>query len=74
MTRWIYTCRSVEKKLITIGILLVPPCYAQISLSYRAHLGILKSALMGFSPNRGGVLSATSMAVMPNDHTSDLAS
>ncbi len=39
-----------------------------------AHLGILKSALMGFSPKRGGVLSATSMAVMPNDHTSALAS
>ena len=34
------------------------------------HFGILKSALMGFSPNRGGVLSATSMAVMPKDHTS----
>ena len=26
---------------------------------------------MGFSPNRGGVLSAISMAVMPSDQMSD---
>lgn len=41
---------------------------------HRSHFGILKSALIGFSPKRGGVLSATSMAVIPNDHTSARAS
>ena len=46
----------------------IDPIYTAI------YFGILKSALIGFSPNRGGVLSATSIAVMPRDHTSALAS
>lgn len=35
-----------------------------------AHLGILKRALIGFSPKSGGVLSAISIAVIPRDQTS----
>ena len=34
------------------------------------YLGILRSALIGCSPKRGGVLSAISMAVIPRDQIS----
>ena len=34
------------------------------------YLGILNRALIGFSPNSGGVLSPISIAVIPSDHTS----
>ena len=46
----------------------------QPSVIYLIYFGILKRALMGFSPNSGGVLSAISMAVIPSDQTSALAS
>ena len=43
-------------------------------LNLNSYFGILKSALIGCSPNSGGVLSATSMAVIPRDQMSERAS
>lgn len=41
---------------------------------FEAHRGILKSALIGWRSDRGGSPSPSSMAVMPNDQTSQRAS
>ena len=45
-----------------------------VSKSTCTYFGILRRALMGFSPNRGGVLSAISIAVIPRDQLSALES
>lgn len=44
------------------------------SAGFKAHRGILKSALIGWRSDRGGSPSPSSMAVMPNDQTSQRAS
>jgi hypothetical protein len=67
-------CMMIAIALATVGLTITRHTISIFNRDCSAHLGILKSALIGFSPKRGGVLSATSMAVMPNDHTSALAS